>query len=99
MNNHLGGLGSQGLLDRLVLVGADLPGLDLGGLLADSADLLVAVVIVNDLLDVKGDWGDLAGEGRHAHLGVDRGVGVTAVHLGGVPVPGVGHGHGRSQEE
>merc|ERR1719187_1524960 len=42
---HLSGLCSQGLLDRVVLVGADLSGLDLGGLLTDSADLLVAVVV------------------------------------------------------
>merc|ERR1712117_448695 len=97
---HLGSLGSKGLLDRVVLVCADLPGLDLGGLLADSADLLIAVVVVDDLLDVKGDWGDLGGEGWHAHLGVDGGVGVTAVHLGGVAVPSVGLGgdQGRCQE-
>ncbi len=90
------GLPGLGLLD--VVVSADLPGLGAAGLLADGPDLVVAVVVVDDVLHGQGDGGGLAGEGRHAHLGVDGGVGVPAVVLGGVPVVGGGSMGGEGHE-
>jgi len=85
----LGGGGNQGLWLGDIVVGADLPWLDLGGLLADSSDLLVAVFIVYDNLDGQSLWSSLGGESRDAHLSVDAGVGVPAVDLGLVAIPGV----------
>merc|ERR1719232_1326351 len=40
----------------------------------------------NNLLHCKSDWGHLLSEGRHADLGINRGVGVPAVKLRGIPV-------------
>merc|ERR1719411_1447120 len=94
----LGGPGGQGLLLGHVVVGADLPGDDLGGLLTDGPNLLVAVVVVDDDLDVQGHGGGLAGEGGHADLSVDAGVGVPAVDLWGVAVAGVGSSQGWQEE-
>ena len=94
---HLGGGagGGDGLL--LVHVGADLSLHDGGGLLAHCQHTVEAVVVVHHLLDGQGDRGDGLGEGRHAHLGVDGGVCVPAVELGGggVPVAGGVVGGGR----
>ena len=92
---HLHGLGllGVGLLDGgaggdnvipVVLVSADLTVDDLVGLLAHGQHLVEAVVLVNHDLDVQDDGGHLVGEGGHADLGVDGGVGVPAVVLRGV---------------
>ena len=54
--------------------------------LTDSEDTVKAVIIVHNLLDCKGDLSHLLSEGKYAHLGIDRGVGVPAVVLRGMPV-------------
>ena len=82
-----GGAGSGDVLTG-VLVGADLTLNNLVGLLAHSQDLVEAVVGIDDNLGGQGDGSHLLGEGGHAHLGVDGGVGVTAVVLGGIAVGG-----------
>merc|ERR1719445_485589 len=84
--SNLGG-GARG--DNLLLfihIGTDLSLNGGGCFLTDSKDTVKAVVIVHNLLDCKSDWGHLLSEGRHADLGIDRGVGVPAVKLRGIPV-------------
>jgi len=49
-------------------VGADLSLDVLGGLLAHGPDLLVAVVIVDNILDGQNNRGGLGGESRNANL-------------------------------
>ena len=92
----LGGGAGGGHILLLIHVGADLSVNSGGGLLADGEHSVEAVVIINDLLDSQGDWGDLVSEGGDTDLGVDRGVGVSAVELGsiggGVTIPGVSGG-------
>jgi len=98
--SDLGGGGSQSLLDRLVVVGADLPWLHPVGLLADGSDLLITVLVVDHFLDGQGDWGHLAGEGWDADLSVDAGVGVSAVNLWFITVTTAGvSSHQGWQEE
>jgi len=82
----LGGGGNQSLWLGDIVVSADLPWLDLGGLLADGSDLFVAVVIVNNHLHGQGLWGGLSCEGWDTHLGVDTGVCVSAMDLGVVSI-------------
>merc|ERR1719397_872635 len=77
----LGGLAVSDDVLPLVDVGADLPLDNSVGLLADGEDTVEAVVVVNNLLHRQGDRGHLLGEGRHAHLSVDGGVGVPAEKL------------------
>merc|ERR1711937_1114948 len=70
-----------------------------GCFLTDSQDTVKAVIIVHNLLDCKSDWGHLLSEGRHAHLGIDGGVGVPAVILRGIPIGrGVHCSRGGSKE-
>lgn len=97
--SDLGGGGNQGLWLGDIVVGADLPWLDFGGLLADSSDLLIAVFIVYDNLDRQGLWSSLGSEGWDAHLSIDAGVGVPAVDLGLVAIPGVWGGSSQSWQE
>jgi len=77
----LGGCGDQSLWLGDIVVSADLSWLDLGGLFANSSDLLIAVVIVNNHLDWQGHGCGLAGEGWDTNLGIDTGVGISAVDL------------------
>jgi len=85
VSNLSGGARSCYILP-LVLIGTDLSLNGGGCFLTDSKDTVKAVVIVHNLLDCKSDWGHLLSEGRHADLGIDRGVGVPAVKLRGIPV-------------
>ena len=62
----------------LILIGADLPLNNGGGLLADGENTVEAVVIVNNLLDCKSDWSHLLSEGRDTDLSIDRCVCVSA---------------------
>jgi len=85
----LSGSCTQYLLLGDIVVGADLSGLNPGGLFANSPDLLITVVIVNHFLDIKGDWSGLAGKGWDTDLSIDTCVGVSAVDLRMVAVAGV----------
>ena len=97
--SNLGGGARGDNLLLLVHIGTDLSLNGGGCFLTDSEDTVKAVIIVHNLLDCKSDWGHLLSEGRHAHLGVDRGVGVPAVILRGIPVGrGVHGGRGSSDE-
>ena len=51
-----------------VLISTDLTVNKLASLLANSQNLVEAVVVVDDLLDSKGHRGDLLGECRHTNL-------------------------------
>ena len=84
--SNLGGGARGDNLLLLVHIGTDLSLNGGGCFLTDSEDTVKAVIIVHNLLDCKSDWGHLLSEGRHAHLGIDRGVGVPAVILRGIPV-------------
>jgi len=84
--SNLGGGARSYYILPLVHIGTDLSLNGGGCFLTDSEDTVKAVIIVHNLLDCKSDWGHLLSEGRHAHLGVDRGVGVPAVVLRGIPV-------------
>merc|ERR1719232_706993 len=84
--SNLGGGARGDNLLLLIHIGTD-HSLNSGGcFLTDSQDTVKAVIIVHNLLDCKSDWGHLLSEGRHADLGIDRGVGVPAVKLRGIPV-------------
>jgi len=87
--SDLSGGGNKSLWLGDIVVGADLSWLDLGGLFADSSDLLIAVFIVNDLLDWQGHRCGLAGEGWDTDLGIDAGVGISAVDLWAIAISGV----------
>ena len=78
-----GGAGRHNVLTH-VLKGAELPVHGGAGLLAHGEGLVEAVLAVHDVLGGEGDGGHAVREGRHAHLGVDGGVGVPAVVVGGV---------------
>jgi len=69
-----------------ILIGTDLTLNNLGGLLADSEDLIEAEVVINDDLDGEGHGGDLLSECGNADLSVDGGVGIPAGVLRGIPV-------------
>jgi len=84
--SNLGGGARSCYILPLVHIGTDLSLNGGGCFLTDSEDTVKAVIIVHNLLDCKSDWGHLLSEGRHAHLGIDRGVGVPAVVLRGIPV-------------
>jgi len=84
--SHLGGGGRQGVVLLDIVIGTDFTGNNGFGFLADSSDLVIAVVVVNDVLDIQGDGGGLGGEGRDAHLSVDAGVGVSAVVFGAITI-------------
>lgn len=75
---------------RHVVVGADFTLLSTGGLLAHGTDLVVAVVVVNDILDSQGNGCGHGGEGGDADLSVDRGVGIPTLVLRLVPIGGCG---------
>ena len=85
ISNLCGGARSNNLL-LFIHIGTDLSLNGGGCFLTDSEDTVKAVIIVHNLLDCKSDWGHLLSEGRHAHLSVDRGVGVPAVILRGIPI-------------
>jgi len=88
-----GGARSSDILP-LVHIGADLPLDHSVGLLTDGEHTVEAVVIVHHLLHCQGHWGHLLSEGRDTHLGIDRGVGISAEQLRGGVVAIVG---GRGQ--
>ena len=54
--------------------------------LTDSENTVKVAIVVHSLLDCKSDLGHPLSEGKHAHLGTDRGTGVTTVALRGMPV-------------
>lgn len=87
--SDLSGCCNQSLWLGDIVVGTDLPWLNLGGLFADSSDLLIAVFVVNNLLDWQGHWCGLAGEGWDTDLSVDTGVGISAVDLWSIAISGV----------
>merc|ERR1711937_677792 len=91
ISNLGGGARSNNLL-LLIHIGTDLSLNGGGCFLTDSQDTVKAVIIVHNLLDCKSDWGHLLSEGRHAHLGIDGGVGVPAVILRGIPIGRGVHG-------
>merc|ERR1712168_427449 len=84
--SNLGGGARSCYILPLVHIGTDLSLNGGGCFLTDSEDTVKAVIIVHNLLDCKSDWGHLLSKGRHAHLGVDRGVGVPAVILRSIPI-------------
>ena len=84
--SNLGGGARGNNLLLFIHIGTDLSLNGGGCFLTDSKDTVKAVVIVHNLLDCKSDWGHLLSEGRHADLGIDRGVSVPAVKLRGIPV-------------
>merc|ERR1712106_308594 len=82
----LGGGARGNNLLLLIHIGTDLSLNGGGCFLTDGEDKVKAVVIVYDLLNCKSDWGHLLSKGRYTDLGIDRGVGVPAVKLRGIPV-------------
>merc|ERR1712086_26034 len=90
----IGDLGSGAWGNNLLLlihIGTDLSLNGGGRFLTDGEDTVKAVVIVNNLLDCKSDWGHCLSKGRYTDLGIDRGVGVPAVELRGIPIGGGVH--------
>ena len=51
---------------------------------AYGSDLVVAVVVINDIFDSQSDRGHFVGKSWYANLGVDGGVGISAVVFGTV---------------
>merc|ERR1719150_1279668 len=98
ISNLGGGARSNNLL-LFIHIGTDLSLNGGGCFLTDSEDTVKAVIIVHNLLDCKSDWGHLLSEGRHAHLSVDRGVGVPAVVLRGISIGRGRHGGRGSSDE
>ena len=86
-SKYLGGGSRHGFFLLDIVIGTDFTGNNGVGLLADSSDLIVAVVVVHNVLHVQDNGGGLGGEGGDTDLSVDGGVGVPAVELGGVSVP------------
>jgi len=90
-----GGARSNNILS-LINISTDLSLNNSGGLLTDGEDTVKAVVIVNNLLDCKGDWGHLLSKSRDTDLSIDRCVGVPAgvgrsINRGrGIAIPRVG---------
>merc|ERR1719445_2247837 len=84
--SNLGGGARGDNLLLLIHIGTDLSLNGGGCFLTDSQDTVKAVIIVHNLLYCKSDWGHLLSKGRHAHLGIDGGVGVPAVILRGIPI-------------
>merc|ERR1712106_488545 len=82
----LGGGARGNNLLLLIHIGTDLSFNGGGCFLTDGEDTVKAVVIVHNLLHCKSDWGHLLSKGRYADLGIDRGVGVPAVELRGIPI-------------
>jgi len=70
----------------LIHIGADLSVNCGRGLLTDSKNSVKAVVIVNHLLDSKGNWSHFVSEGWNTDLSIDRGVCVSAVELWGIAI-------------
>jgi len=89
------GAGSNNILSRID-ISTNLSLNNSGGLLTDGKDTVKAVVIVNNLLDCKGDWGHLLSKSRDTDLSIDRCVGVPAgvgrsINRGrGIAIPRVG---------
>ena len=71
---------------RAVSVGADLPVVDSGLLLTDSLGGGVTELVVDHVLDGQLNGSGVGLESGNADLGVDGGVGVSAVELWGVAV-------------
>ena len=71
-----------------VVVSTNLSLYSLASFFTYGSDLVVTVVVVNDILDGQSDWGHFVGKSRYANLGVDRGVGISAVVFGSVSVCG-----------
>jgi len=65
-----GGAGGNHILS-FILIGADLPVNNGGGLFTDGEDTVEAVVIVNNLLDCKSDRGHLLSKGRDADFSIN----------------------------
>jgi len=90
-----GGAGSNNILS-FIDISTNLSLNNSGGLLTDGKDTVKAVVIVNNLLDCKGDWGHLLSKSRDTDLSIDRCVGVPAgvgrsINRGrGIAIPRVG---------
>lgn len=58
-----------------------------------------AILVVSSLLHVKFNGLDFVGEARHADLGVDGGVGVSTVELGGISIATVSLSEDQGGEE
>jgi len=71
-----GGAGSNNILS-LIDISTYLSLNNSGGFLTNGKDTVKAVVIINNLLDCKGDWGHLLGKSRDTDLSIDRSVGVS----------------------
>jgi len=84
--SHLGGGSRHGFFLLDIVIGTDFTGNNGVGLLADSSDLIVTVVVVHDVLHVQDNGGGLGGEGGDADLSVDAGVGVSAVVFGAITI-------------
>jgi len=82
LRGHLCGGGGECLRLADVCVCADFLLDLLGGFLTDCPDLVVAVVIINNILDSQDDGGGSGGESGHAHLSVDGCVCFSAVCWG-----------------
>ena len=100
--NYLGGGSRHGFFLLDIVIGTDFAGHNSVGLLADSSDLIVAVVVVHDVLHVQDDGGGLGGEGGDADLSVDAGVGISAVIFGAITISRsgvVGEGQQRQKSQ
>lgn len=84
--SHLGGGSRHGFFLLDIVIGTDFTGNNGVGLLADSSDLIVAVVVIHNVLHVQDDGGGLGGEGGDTDLSVDAGVGVSAVVFGAITI-------------
>jgi len=65
-----GGAGSNNILS-LINISTDISLNNSGGLFTDGEDTVKAVVIVNNLLDCKSDWGHLLRKSRDTDLSID----------------------------
>jgi len=100
LGGHLGGGGWERFSLPDVVVGADLSLDVLGGLLAHGPDLLVAVVVVDNILDGQNDRGGVGGESRNANLSIDGSVCLPAVDWrGSITISWGMVGEGQSGED
>ena len=84
--SNLGGGARSCYILPLIHIGTDLSLNGGGCFLTDSQDTVKAVIIVHNLLDCKSDWGHLLSEGRHAHLGINRRVCISAGVSRSIPI-------------
>jgi len=78
-----GGTGSNNILP-LIDISTYLSVDSGGGLFTDGENTIKAIVIINNLLNCKCDWGHLLSKGRNTDLSIDRGVGVSAGICGSI---------------